>query len=184
MPYASIPIVEQEVDRLLNLGFIKPVRHADWMAPVMFVKKPDGSSRFCVDYSTGLDDALQLHQHPVRLPEDIFATLSGGSHVFSQIDFSNAHLQMELDDDSKRLCNINTDRGVNEYQWLTLCQQAFKSIKDILNSDPLLTHYGPSLEVIVAADASEHGLGTVIKHRWPDRSVRAIAHASCSLNPA
>ena len=89
--------------------------HADWAAPVMVVEKPDGSARLCVDYSTGLNDALQLHQHPLPIPEDIFATLNRG-HVFSRIDFSDTYLQVELDDDSKRLCNINTHRGVYEYQ--------------------------------------------------------------------
>ena len=37
--------------------------------------------------------------------------------------------------------------------------------------------------MIVTADASEHGLGVIIQHRWPDGSVKAIAHASCSLKP-
>ena len=72
----------------------------------------------------------------------------------------------------------------NKWKWSTRCQQAFESIKGILNSDLLLTHYDPSLEVIVAANASEHGLGAVIQHRWPDGSVKAIANASCSLQPA
>jgi hypothetical protein len=71
----------------------------------------------------------------------------------------------------------------NEWTWSARCQQAFESIKGIRNSD-LLTHYDPSLEVIVAADASEHGVGAVIQHRWPDGSVKAIAHVSCSLKPA
>jgi len=116
VPYASVPIVEQELDHLLNLGVIKPVRHADWAAPVMVVKKSDGSARLCIDYSTVLKDALQLHQHSLPVPEDIFATLNGG-HVFSRIDFSDAYLQVEFDD-SKRLCNINTHRGVDVYQRL------------------------------------------------------------------
>jgi hypothetical protein len=68
VPYASLLIVEQELDRLLNLGVVKPVGHADWAAPVMVVKKPDGSALLCVDYSTGLNDALQLHQHPLPVP--------------------------------------------------------------------------------------------------------------------
>jgi hypothetical protein len=72
----------------------------------------------------------------------------------------------------------------NELTWSARCQQAFESIKGILNSDLLLTHYDPSLEVIVAADASEQGVDAVIQHRWPDGSVKAIAHASCSLKPA
>ena len=67
----------------------------------------------------------------------------------------------------------------NDWVLSARCQQAFESIKGILNSDFLLTHYDPSLEVIVAADASEHGVGAVIQHRWPDGSVKAIAHALC-----
>jgi hypothetical protein len=98
VPYASLLVVEQKLDRPLNLGVIKPVRHADWAAPVVVVKQPDGSARLCVDYSTGLNDALQLHQHPLPLLDDILATLNGG-HVFSQIDFSGAYPQVELDDD-------------------------------------------------------------------------------------
>jgi hypothetical protein len=82
VPYASLLIVEQELDHLLNLGVIKPVRHADWAAPVMVVKKPDGPAQLCVDYSMGLNDALQLHQHPLPVPEDIFTILNGG-HVFT-----------------------------------------------------------------------------------------------------
>jgi hypothetical protein len=49
VPYASLPTVERELDRLLELGIIKPVKHADWAAPVMVVKKPDGSAQLCVD---------------------------------------------------------------------------------------------------------------------------------------
>jgi len=108
VPYASLPTVEQELDRLLELGIIKPVKHAYCAAPVMVVKTPDGSAQLCVDYSTGLNDALQLHQHPLPVP-DIFTTLNG-SQVFSQIDFPDAYLQVELDDDSKRLCNKHTPR--------------------------------------------------------------------------
>ena len=77
VPYASLPIVEQEFDRLLNLGVIKPVRHADWAAPVMVVKKPDGSARLCFDYSTGLNDALQLHQHPLLYQRTFLLPLMG-----------------------------------------------------------------------------------------------------------
>ena len=72
----------------------------------------------------------------------------------------------------------------NEWIQSARCQRALESIKGVLNSDLLLTHYDMSLEVIVAADVSEHGLGAVIQHRWPDGSVKAIAHASFSLKPA
>jgi hypothetical protein len=75
-------------------------------------------------------------------------------------------------------------KKVSEWTWSVHSQQAFESIKRNLNSDHLLTHYDPSLKVIVAADASKHGVGAIIKHRWSDGSVKAIVHASCSLKPA
>jgi transposase InsO family protein len=71
-----------------------------------------------------------------------------------------------------------------KWEWNTKCEQAFQKIKEILSSDLLLTHYDPSLEIVVAADASESGIGAVISHKFPDGSVKAIAHASSSLAPA
>jgi len=77
----------------------------------MVVKMPDVSAWLCVDFSVGFNYAVQVHQHSLPLPEIFSLPLIGG-HVFSQMDFSNAYLQVELDDDSKQLCNINTHRGV------------------------------------------------------------------------
>jgi hypothetical protein len=75
--------VEQNLDRLLNLGVIKHVGHADWAAPVMVVKKPDVSAWLCVDFSVGFNYALQVHQRPLSVPGDIFATLNGGSCILT-----------------------------------------------------------------------------------------------------
>jgi hypothetical protein len=36
--YASLRVVEQEIHRLLDLGVIKTLKHAEWAAPVMVVK--------------------------------------------------------------------------------------------------------------------------------------------------
>jgi hypothetical protein len=105
VPYASLPTVEQELDRLLNLGVITPARYADWAARDGCQNALWISPALC-GLLYGLNDALQLHQDPLPVPDDIFATLNGG-HASSRIDFSDAYLQVELDDDPKRLCNTN-----------------------------------------------------------------------------
>jgi len=163
VPYASLPVVEQELDRLLNLGVIKPVKHAEWAAPVMILKKPDGSARLCVDYSTRLNEALQLHQHPLPVPEDIFVTLNGGQ-VFSQIDLSDAYLQVELDDQSRELCNINTHRGVYAYQRLPFGTKSAPGIfQEIMNKMlaglPFATAYLDDI-IVVSRSQGDHAPST------------------------
>ena len=68
--------------------------------------------------------------------------------------------------------------------WTTECQESFEKIKKTLTSDLSLTHYNPTLDIIVASDASSYGIGACILHKLPDGSRKAVAHASRSLLPA
>ena len=62
------------------------------------------------------------------------------------------------------------------------CEEAFKKAKDSLSSSNVLVHYDPSLPVILESDASQHGIGAVIFHRFPNGDERSIAYNSRSLN--
>ncbi|PIO71364.1 reverse transcriptase [Teladorsagia circumcincta] len=117
LPYASVPLLDAEIDRLVAQNVISAVDHSQWAAPIVVVRKANGSIRLCADFSTGLNDALQLHQHPLPTAENVFTKLNGGT-VFSQIDFVDAYLQVEVDDDSKELLTINTHRGLYRYNRL------------------------------------------------------------------
>ncbi|EYC28569.1 hypothetical protein Y032_0007g3292 [Ancylostoma ceylanicum] len=90
---------------------LSPIDHSEWAAPIVAVQKKNGSIRLCADYSTGLNDALEQHQHPLPTPDDIFAKLNGGRY-FSQLDLAEAYLQLEMDEDSRPLLTINTHRGL------------------------------------------------------------------------
>ncbi|XP_065094589.1 uncharacterized protein K02A2.6-like [Ochlerotatus camptorhynchus] len=109
--------VDDELDRLETAGIITPVKHSDWAAPIVVVRKASGAIRICGDYSTGLNDALQPHQYPLPLPQDIFAKLAN-CKVFSQIDLSDAFLQVEVQEESREMLTINTHRGLYRYNRL------------------------------------------------------------------
>ncbi|EYC08316.1 hypothetical protein Y032_0066g3694 [Ancylostoma ceylanicum] len=91
--------------------------HSEWAAPIVCVSKSNGKLRVCADFSTGLNRALESFDYPLPVPDDIFATLNGGA-VFSQIDLSDAYLQIELSDESKKVVVINTHRGLFQYNRL------------------------------------------------------------------
>lgn len=115
--YSALTQIDEELNRLQHLGIITPVDFSDWAAPIVCVKKSNGRVRICADYSTGLNDSLEPHQFPLPLPEDIFAKLANGT-VFSQIDLSDAFLQVKVDEQSRKLLTINTHRGLYQFNRL------------------------------------------------------------------
>ena len=52
-PYRMAPAemaeLKKQLEELLDKGFIRP-SSSPWGAPVLFVKKKDGSMRLCIDY--------------------------------------------------------------------------------------------------------------------------------------
>nr|CDJ93658.1 RNA-directed DNA polymerase (reverse transcriptase) domain containing protein [Haemonchus contortus] len=115
--HAALEAVNAELDRLMQMDVIAPVSHSEWAAPIVCVRKQNGKLRICADFSTGLNRALQSFDYPIPMPEDIFASLNGGT-IFSQIDLSDAYLQLELSEESKKKVVINTHKGLFRYNRL------------------------------------------------------------------
>ena len=42
--------VKEEIDKLLRVGFIRPVKRKTWLSPIVVVPKKNGKLRVCVDY--------------------------------------------------------------------------------------------------------------------------------------
>ncbi|XP_053681612.1 uncharacterized protein K02A2.6-like [Sabethes cyaneus] len=83
--YAMYSAVDDELHRLESMNIITPVDYSEWAAPIVVVRKANGSIRICGDYSTGLNEALQPHQYSLPLPQDIFVKLAH-CKVFSIVD--------------------------------------------------------------------------------------------------
>lgn len=111
VPFAASSLIEEEIARQLHLGVFEAVSFSEYAAPIVAVKKKNGKIRICGDYSTGLNDSLEANQYPLPTADQIFTGLSGNK-IFSVIDLSDAFLQLELDDDAKKLLVVNTHAGL------------------------------------------------------------------------
>lgn len=143
-----------------RIGVISPVSYSSWAAPIVVVKKADGSLRICADFSTGLNNVLETQQYPLPIPEDLFAKLNGG-RIFSKIDFSEAYLQVEVENQSKELLTINTHRGLYRYNRLPFgvkCAPAiFQQIMDAMLSEFAFAMSYLDDIIIVSPTREEHG---------------------------
>ncbi|XP_057811844.1 uncharacterized protein LOC131026086 [Salvia miltiorrhiza] len=82
-----------QLQELLDLGFIRP-SVSPWGAPVLFVKKKDGTLRLCIDYRE-LNKLTLKNKYPLPRIDDLFDQLKGAS-VFSKIDLKSGYHQLKV----------------------------------------------------------------------------------------
>ncbi|XP_056330368.1 uncharacterized protein K02A2.6-like [Danio aesculapii] len=114
IPFAVKPLVEAELQRLVEEKIIEPVQFAEWAAPIVPVRKPDGSIRICGDYKLTVNRASSVEQYPIPKVEDLFTQLAGGQK-FSKLDMSHAYQQIMLDESAKKYVTVNTHKGLYTY---------------------------------------------------------------------
>ncbi|KAA0037259.1 ty3-gypsy retrotransposon protein [Cucumis melo var. makuwa] len=84
-----------QLQKLLDRGFIRP-SVSPWGAPVLFVKKKDGSMRLCIDYRD-LNKVTVQNRYPLPRIDDLFDQLQGAT-VFSKIDLRSGYHQLRIKD--------------------------------------------------------------------------------------
>ena len=96
-PYRMAPAETRElrdqIEQLLGQGFIRRSTFP-WGAPVLFVKKRDGSLRLCVDYRE-LNKVTIRNKYPLPRINDLFDQLRGAS-LLSNIDLRSRYHQLRI----------------------------------------------------------------------------------------
>ncbi|GKE41385.1 putative reverse transcriptase domain-containing protein, partial [Tanacetum coccineum] len=89
-PYRLAPS-EMKLQELSDKGFKRP-SSSPWGAPVLFVKKKDGSFRMCIDYRE-LNKLTVKNRYPLPRIDDLFDQLQGSS-IYSKIDLRSGYHQL------------------------------------------------------------------------------------------
>ncbi|GJU48876.1 putative reverse transcriptase domain-containing protein [Tanacetum coccineum] len=96
-PYRLAPSemkeLAEQLQELSDKGFIRP-KSSPWGAPVLFVKKKDGSFRMCIEYRE-LNKLMVKNRYPLPRIDDMFDQLQGSS-VYSKIDLRSSYHQLRV----------------------------------------------------------------------------------------
>jgi hypothetical protein len=94
IPLAKKGEAEEEIQRMLETGVIEPSK-SPWAAPIVLVRKKDGSVRFCIDYRL-LNNVTLKDSYPLPRIDDSLDALRG-SIWFSTMDLASGYWQVEMD---------------------------------------------------------------------------------------
>ena len=113
-----VPMHQQEtlrkhVEDMLQHGVMQPST-SPWAAPVVLVKKKDGTTRFCV-YCRKLNDVTRRDAYPLPRIDETLDALSGAK-VFSTLDLASGYWQVERDAADREKTAFATRQGLFEFQ--------------------------------------------------------------------
>jgi len=96
--YPVSPMIQEaiyaEVDNMLAAGIIEPSK-SEWSSPIVMIKKPNGSYRFCLDFRQ-LNSVSKKDAYLLSYMNAILDKLRSASYI-STIDLSQAYFQIPLE---------------------------------------------------------------------------------------
>jgi hypothetical protein len=149
-----------KVDDFIQRGWIEP-SVSPWSSSVLFVPKPNGSLRFCVDFRF-LNDKIIKDQGPIPSIPKILDSM-GGACQFTALDLCSGFYQIPLAPDSRQYTAFLTLNGL--YQWrvmpMGICNSpaVFQNAMNTVLRQHIAAGYCPVYlddVLIMSANAEEH----------------------------
>ncbi|GAU45290.1 hypothetical protein TSUD_327480 [Trifolium subterraneum] len=112
MSASELHELKKQLEELLEKKFIRP-SVSPWGAPVLLVKKKEGSMRLCIDYRQ-LNKATIKNKYPLPRIDDLMDQLVGAC-VFSKIDLRSGYHQIRVKTEDIPKTAFRTRYGHYEY---------------------------------------------------------------------
>ena len=112
IPPSQLQEVRDHLDTLLEKKIITPST-SPYAAPVVIVRKKDGSIRLCCDYRT-LNSKMVRDSFPLARMEECIDALSGAK-FFSTLDLASGYHQVKMDPEDQEKTAFTTPFGL--YEW-------------------------------------------------------------------
>ncbi|XP_075481252.1 uncharacterized protein LOC142521964 [Primulina tabacum] len=112
-PYQMAPAeLKIQLQELVDRKYIQP-SSSPWGAPVLIVKKKDGTLRLCID-CRDLNNVTIKNKYPIPRIDELFDALQG-SKVYSKLDLRQGYYQLRIRQEDIHKTAINTRYGHYEF---------------------------------------------------------------------
>jgi hypothetical protein len=112
MSESELAELRKQLQELLDKGFIRPST-SPYGAPILFVKKKDGSMRMCVDYRM-LNKITVKNRYPLPRIDELLDRLHGAKY-FSKLDLTSGYYQIRIKDEDIHKTAFRTRYGHYEF---------------------------------------------------------------------
>ena len=155
MPFESEAVVRKEVEKMLRLDVIEP-SSSPFASPIVLVKKPDGSTRFCIDFRA-LNKVTRFDAEPIPDVEVLFTKLKGKT-IFSKLDLTKGYWQIPMAPEDKEKTAFRTPLGLFQFKRMPfgLCTapSTFARMMNMLDFDRFAAvHFFD--DILIASDSWE-----------------------------
>ena len=117
--------LKSQLKELIDKKYIRP-SVSPWGAPIIFVKKKDGTMQLCIDYHQ-LNKMTIKNRYPLPSIDDLFDQLHGAT-VFLKIDLRSGYHQVRIKDEDIFKTTFRTRYGHYEFVnslWFDKCIYIF-----------------------------------------------------------
>jgi ribonuclease HI len=107
------PLVQQELQKMLEAGIIAQTRHSSWCSNLVVARKKNGKIRICIDFRN-LNIACTKDHYPLPKMETLLQRVTG-SGMISMLDGFSGYNQIRLKAEDRHKTTFTTPWGTFEY---------------------------------------------------------------------
>nr|XP_027067664.1 uncharacterized protein LOC113693306 [Coffea arabica] len=109
-----IPLIENEINRLIETGFIREVKYPTWISSIVPVRKKNGQILVCVDFRD-LNETCPKDDFPLPITE-LMVDATTGHEALSFLDGSSGYNQIRMAPEDEELTAFRTPKGIYCYK--------------------------------------------------------------------
>ena len=118
LPYSKLETAQNAIKEMHEQGVIEP-SISPWCAPIVLVKKKDGTQRFCVDYRK-LNEITKKDSFSLPRIDTTLDALAG-SRWFSTLDMKSGYWQVDVDKSDREKTAFSSGCGLWQFTVMPFC---------------------------------------------------------------